>query len=343
MASFSHQHSNLVRLLLVPVLILLACRSFGGPPAGESPDGELNIEQDLVFGPGSFIYGSPRAGLAGLSSYTASLTLTFEGTRDGNAFSWLRSYTLLATNAPHARRWMIEDTRDGAAAAPMFLAELDGAQYSRRGQEACSVTEIPAENPLSDRMELAEFLSPVIGAEEGGTDRVNEIAAARYTFDQRALGEQGLAESTGEMWIASDGGFIVRYLLTTTGTGEYFGEGIEGTLFTAYELTAPNQPVTIELPEDCPPGMVDAPLMPHAEEVLKAPGLLTYATSADLPEAAAFYQERIPGLGWESSGDSLVTETEAFLNFERGDRHMTIILGVEEGRTTVNISVTRKR
>ncbi len=45
-----------------------------------------------------------------------------------------------------------------------------------------------------------------------------------------AFGQFCLAQSTGEMWVASDGGYIVKYLVTTKGDANYFGEGIDGTL-----------------------------------------------------------------------------------------------------------------
>jgi len=37
------------------------------------------------------------------------------------------------------------------------------------------------------------------------------------------------------------------------GGAEAFGEGTAGTFTNNYDLTEVNQPVTIELPEECPP------------------------------------------------------------------------------------------
>jgi hypothetical protein len=44
---------------------------------------EITIEKDITYGPGNFQYPDPLAGLSVLSSYKATLSLTFEGTRDG--------------------------------------------------------------------------------------------------------------------------------------------------------------------------------------------------------------------------------------------------------------------
>ena len=172
---------------------------------------------------------------------------------------------------------------------------------------------------LAERLEPAGFLTGVIGAEAAGSETVNG-AADHYTFDERALGQLGLAKSTGELWVASNGGYIVRYKVATKGTAVYFGEGIEGTLTWDYELTGVNQPVAVELPKGCPAGMVNAPLLPGATAVRRVPGLLSYSTSTGLAAAAAFYQKQIPLLGWKLTGDPDVTGLHLCWIIRRGLR-----------------------
>lgn len=81
------------------------------------------------------------------------------------------------------------------------------------------------------------------------------------------LGQAGFATSTGEMWVATDGGYVVKYLQTTTGDGEdYFSEG----------STAPppvttadgvNEAVAVVAPVGCPSGLVNAPRPPDATKL----------------------------------------------------------------------------
>src|SRR6185503_8856002 len=222
----------------------------------ESIPEELTIEQEITFGPGAFIYTDTKAGLSELPSYQAVLTLTFDGTRDGQPQNWSKTYTMLATKDPQARQLTIEKTSDSSNLDPVFLAEMNGMAYERRGENTCQGTPIREENSLGERLEPASFLTYVIGAEEAGSESINGVTANHYTFDQHALGEQDLTEATGELWVASEGNFIVKYLLTRKGKSDYFGEGTEGTLTLDYQLADPNQLVTIQLPEDCPPGMV---------------------------------------------------------------------------------------
>jgi hypothetical protein len=289
------------------------------------------------------IYTDTHAGLADLTSYRAELILAFEGTRDGQPSKWSQTYKLLVRDEPAARTWTIEKSGDLPDLEPIFQGEMDGLAYARRGELECTAAEIQEGDSLTDRFELASFLTGVIGADEAGTDRVNDLAANRYTFDQRALGEQDLTEAAGEMWVASEGGYIVRYLLTTKAGAEYFGEGLEGTMTLSYELTEPNQPVTIQLPEGCPPGLVDAPLLPNAANVDNLPGTLSYDTSTSLLEAAAFYQEQIPGLGWETDGEPAIAEAAAFLNYKRKNQTLTIILSAEGDKTRVIITLGRSQ
>lgn len=323
-----------------PLLISLACNALSGLPRGSQP-GEVTIHQDMIFGPGSFIYMDPRAGLADLSSYKATLTMTFDGTRDGQAEKWSKTYVMLATKDPQARQWNIENTGDLPNLDPVFLAEMNGTDYARRGEEACSATAIREGDLLSDRLEPATFLTGVIGAEEAGSETVNGAAANHYTFDQRALVQQGITESTGEVWVATEGGYVVKYLLNTKANADYFGEGLEGTLTLDYELTDVNKKVTLKLPVDCPPGLVDAPQLQDASNVVSSPGLLSYDTSASIADSVAFYQKGLKDQGWKSVQDPAVSESTTILTYTKTDQIMSIILAAKDGKTTVTIIIGR--
>jgi hypothetical protein len=339
-------------MLMISLMTFSACNATSNtnnlpttPPAGvasetatsESMPEELTIEQEIAYGPGSFIYTDTKAGLSELPSYQAVLTLTFDGTRDGQPQKWSKTYTMLATKAPQARQLTVEKTGDSSNIDSVFMAEMNGLAYERRGENACNATSSQAGNSLGERLEPASFLTYVIGAEEAGNDTVNGVTANHYTFDQRALGEQDLTESTGELWVASEGNYIVKYLLMRKGKADYFGEGIEGTLTLDYELTDPNQPVTIQLPQDCPPGMVDAPLLPDASDVEKLPGALSYNTATSLEEAATFYQQEIPKLDWTLGGTADVSESAALLTYKKDRQIMTVAITTTNNVTTVHI------
>lgn len=335
---------TILLLILIPLWISSACGTSIGDntPADSQESSDESIGQaDVVFGPGTFIFPETKAGLSDLNSYKATLTLAFDGTRDGKTERWSKTYVMLTTKEPAVRQLTVEKTGDIDDLDPVFMAEVDGAAYERLGENACNADVADQGNSLAGQLEPAGFLTGVIGAEEAGSETVNGVAANHYTFDERAFGQLGLAKSTGEMWVASDGGHIVKYVLTTEGTADYFGEGIEGTLTWDYELTEVNQAVTFELPADCPAGIVDAPLMPDASNVLNMPSMLTYDTSTSLTEAAAFYQEQIPNLGWELLGEPTITDTTALLTYTQGGQSLKVIITADADVTTVNILLER--
>ena len=309
-----------------------------GSPAAPA-EGLASAPVDVTFGSGSFSLPVTTVGLADLASYTATLTLSFDGTQAGQPKKWSKTNGMLVVQKPAARQLTITKTGDVADPAPVFLAEVDGAAYTRRGDNPCIANTIVPGDTLAQRYEPAGLLTGVIGADAAGSVTVNGVATDHYTFDERALGQAGIAKSTGELWVASKGGYIVKYVLSTKGTAVTFGEGIEGTLTWDYELTGANQPVTLQLPKDCPAGMVDVPLMPGAADVSSRPGNLTFTVTASLADAAAFYEKQIPTLGWKAAGDPNLGDTSILLDFSQAEKTMTVILTADKGVTTVDILV----
>ncbi len=331
-------------LLLIPLWISLACITIIGGTSPEVQDqSETTVKVDVTFGPGPFIFPDPEAGLADLASYKTTLIRSFDGTRDGRPFQSSTTYIMLTTKEPEARLLTVEKSGDLTDLEPEFMAEADGAAYERLGGNACTANVFDAENSFVEWMSPVESLHTVIGADEAGSETVNDVTVNHYTFDERAFGQLGFAKLTGEMWVASEGGYIVKYLVTTQGDAKTFGEGFEGALTLDYELTEVNQLPAIELPADCPAGMVDAPLLPDAANVLNMPSVLKYDTSSSLTDAAAFYQEQIPGLGWALIGEPTIAETSVFLKYEQGDQTLSVIVTTEEGMTAVNILLSNSQ
>jgi len=342
MKRLSSKRWTILLSILLPLLVSLACRFLPSGPAAGTPIADIvSVPSDVAFGPGPFILTDTRAGLAGLSSYKSTLTYSFDGTRAGQAEQWSKTYVMLTTQEPAARQLTIETAGNIPDITSVFMAEADGADYERLGENVCTASVIKQGNSLADWMEPAGFLTSVLGADEAGGETVNDVASDKYTFDERALGALDIMKSAGEMWVASDGGYIVKYFVTSKGNADYFGEGIEGTLTWDYELTDVNQPVTFELPADCPAGMVDAPQLPDASNVVNMPSVLTYDTASSLADGAAFYQEQIPSLGWTLSGEPAITDTMALLSFTQADQEMSVIITTSEAGTKVHIVLSR--
>ncbi len=291
-----------------------------------------------VIGPGNFHFPNPKAGMAELTSYKVTLTLSFDGTEDGQTQQWSSTQVLVYTKEPAARTLTIETTAELAECEPTLVGEMNGVTYEVGADGICVTTVLDPSNSLIDWWDPTASLTGVIGAEEAGHETVNGVEADHYTFDERALGEEGI-KSSGEFWVASQGGYIVRYLLTTTGGEDYFGKGMKGTLSLNYELTEINQPVEIPVPEGCSQGMVDAPRLADASNITSVPGFLEYESASSVAEAAAFYQEQLPTLGWEPLGDPDLRDSFAFLDFTKGEQELSVIIDQSQNGIILHLTL----
>jgi hypothetical protein len=328
-------------LILLSLLISAGCGALPGRQGGGSPFQPVSAKETVTFGPGPFTLSDPKTGLSDLASYTATLTISFNGTVNGQTATWSRKYVMQTSKEPAMRQLTIDTNGGASGSGSTYMAELDGADFEVNGKNPCSASALEQGQGLGDTLEPAGFLNFVAGAEAAGSETVNGVAADHYTFDERELGEQRQTQSTGELWVASDGGYVVKYVLSQKAGADYFGAGMEGTQAWDYELTKAGKPFKMQLPADCPAGMVSAPLLPNPSNEVNQPGLLTYQTSASLADATAFYQKQIPGLGWQQQGKPDITDTKAFMAFKQGNEDLTVEITADSGATTVNILLVR--
>jgi hypothetical protein len=334
------------------------------------------VEAQAKLGQGGFDMPDMRTGLDGLSSYRSTLGVTFDGSQDGSPLQWSAQYALIQRAEPAGRALTVEKSENIRDEDPSFVAELGGVSYRASSGEACTATLLTEQPfPLTD-MQPAGMLAGLLGAEAAGNETVNGMDAARYTFDERAIGQNGKNRSSGEVWVASQGGYAVRYRLTTKGDEAFFGKGTQGTLTWEYELTDINQPLAIDLPADCPGGLIDAPRLADAGNVEDAPGILQYESSSSPGEAAAFYQKELASLGWEAPSapalppgvsaeeyqralaalqamglgqpgqpaqpTATANPDEAFLLFRRGNEVLRVVITRQDSATQVVLTVSRK-
>jgi hypothetical protein len=307
---------------------MIAQQVAGQPPADPIP-------ADVVFGPGTFNLMDPSVGLSDLASYKATLTLSFNGTQAGQPSQWSHTYVMLSSKQSAAHQITIEAA--GGDPAPFIKTETNGVSYEISAEGDCTASTTVAGASLTTEWEPAGFLSAVIGADAAGSETINGVTADKYTFDERSLGETGFTKSTGQIWVASENGVVVKYLITTIAGADYFGEGIEGSQTWEYNLTEIDQPVTIHLPAVCPRGLVFAPLMPAAQNVRQLPGLTTYSFAGSIQDVLAFYQEQMSALGWTATGEPGVADTMGVLVLVQGDQQFTVIATLSENTITVRL------
>jgi hypothetical protein len=184
-------------------LLLVGCGSSEAEAPADIPaPTEIWTEVDLELGPGPLDFTEMQTGLDTRSGYKATLTITYNGTEDGAASQWSSTYVMLRSTWPEAWQWTADH---GGRVASEWQAARSGMVYGLHEDGACFGLVPDEANPYV-RPEPVDELAGVLGAEAGSHDSINGIEADGYTFDERALGEEGVAESTGELWLASDGG-----------------------------------------------------------------------------------------------------------------------------------------
>ena len=304
------------------------------------PRSELDADGELVLGPGDFTLADTTTGLKDLAGYRATLVLSFDGTRAGAPEKWSTTYTMLASKEPATRQLTIEKSGALPDTGTDVMAEAAGVSYEAIGDRPCTAAVIDDGASPGALTEPAASLFGVHGAEAAGTASIAGAETDHYTFDDSAIGQQDVAPSTGEMWVAADRPLVVAYRLTTKAGAEYFGDGLAGTMSWDYQLTDIDAPATFTLPAGCPDGLVDAPLLADAANVSSVPGALTYETASGVADAAAFYEAQLPVLGWAAQEPPTATDAAAFLAYQGPGGTLTVLITAGT-MTTVTVLLER--
>ena len=332
------------------VLLALALSACGGGDAGSQASSvptsvttaaEATTTSEatpvvLTLGPGDFNMENPRLGLNTLGSFVATLTMSFEGTRDSQPNSWSVVYEMHHRADPLATVIAVESSGDITLDGPSFVLEAEGVRYETTPDGTCTGSRVDADDQLLEWLEPAGRIDALFGAEAAGQDTINGIAVEHFTFDERAVGLYGLAETSGELWVAAEGGYVLRYQRATTGDAEYFGDGIEGTLVWDYALVEVNQPIDVVFPPGC---RVELPMLADASNVLNLPGWLAFDTAASAAEVADFYQQELLAIGWSVVLAPEPADTVAVLQFTLGDENLFIAVGPGDSGSRVDIII----
>jgi hypothetical protein len=300
----------------------------------------LTFEATINFGDGPFSFPDPQAGLDGLASYQATLVVSFEGTNAGKPSSWTTTYAMRSAKAPASRQATVDGSGDLAEPPKVLITEVGGLSFEQDGQQPCTATVVAGAESAAQRLEPARFLTGVRGADPAGSEPVNGTPSDHYTFDEKAVGLSKQATSKGELWVATQGGYVSRYVLATTGTADHFGDGIEGTITWKYDVIDVNQPVTVTAPDGCPPGLVSAPLLADATNVDNSPGVLSFDTASSMADVITFYKNEIPKLGWKIEGDPSADAGGSTIEFSQGGTSLTVTAAPSATSTNVTISLS---
>jgi hypothetical protein len=160
-----------------------------------------------------------------------------------------------------------------------------------------------------------------------GNETVNQIPTIHYHFDQNALPVTEPKPSiSGEIWMAEQGGTLVKYIMKAAMPSKTSGVGPEVAQSWTYELSQVNSVESIPLPKGCMVVPVDIPVMPDATNVRRRSGIMEYETASSAPEVVAFYFQNLGSLGWSAKQEEPTGELKIplGLSFFSGDQLLSI-------------------
>lgn len=296
------------------------------------------------------------ANLDKLKSYRARTTWSFDG-KLANGKPLTFSLMVSQTAMPSVKRMyqvtaisQMVTSPDKPAYTMFETYDIEGATYvsSTLMQADKICRQVPALTGLFGPGEVAisskEMQSlPVTRLIKQG-ERVNGILTDQYAIDTTRVFTQGAKSSSGSLWVARDGGYIVKLTLQAQGDGRLFADPepqsngtngtdaseqpVEGKLNMEYVVSDVNAVKAIELPAACPPaGKVadDIPLPKSATNVFTQEGT-TMFQSDDKPEALVdFFKQALPAKGWKASASQ---SFGSFLQmaFTQGKRKLDITI-----------------
>jgi hypothetical protein len=232
------------------------------PPAGNGaqPTAEGQTNQPQPTPAASFQPVSFQEGLASLNSY--QLEIVTESTGPDQLAQSSNQVTVRHTAEGNANQIQMqsfsrgEDNPEGSeSTSQRFLVNYDSCQFADGEWSYEALT--PLERELADfSLTLMDLRLPIENPVLVGPETINGVSADHFTFRLTSLGQTSGAQiqaADGEYWLAQDGRYLVKYVLTidmrTGPEGDPAAQAFHNT--TRVELRDINQSIAITLPPEC--------------------------------------------------------------------------------------------
>ena len=289
------------------------------------------------------------AGLDKLKSYRSQWRGEWKSTEAGVTQSAAWDWFEEISTADKAHHWgsKMTDSKSGKPTSFEFW-EIGDTSYimttDEQGAQECMVFSGEGQvNSASKGLIAPGALGGVSGAKYVGIDTVNSIRAKHYKYDEKAATLAGFGKVSGEIWVAEDGGYVVKDTLNWQGAAGLFGAGAKGTgsgTWT-YQLQDVNKPLAIKPPEICEKGKVDVPVMADATEKARMGPMLTYKTAAKPKDVVDFYIKAMAKAGWQPEGEPEIADEMSTLGFAKDGATVQIIIMPADGKTQVMATISK--
>lgn len=275
-------------------------------------------------------------------SYRYSVAMTIEETStDGTAVVQTIDGEVAVTTDPAASTmtFQVEGGEDTEGVQSVSMTILEGETYMVIPEFGCVTTGQLGEafeNPFQEIAQPDALLNEIGSAERVLPDEtVNGILSRHYTFDESVIDDPEAQIDTvdGHLYIAADGGYLVRMTMVGSGALSTVDEAQEGTGTYSIEwnLLEIDGDLEITLPPECEGNATDSfPQLDDATEVSSFAGFLSYKSGKSLAEAQEFYLDALQSEGWTYSEDqSFIGDGTAIMVFTRAEETLNVTMGTE--------------
>ena len=288
-----------------------------------------SAEQDLSL-------SSVTEGLATLQSYKSAYILKFDGKdAQGQPVQGTLEAREDFSQEPKAQRVAITSTgfenQQAGTSGTFEMITIGDVSYmitqDADGKKECISMSSDQSTQLEQGLFTPDTLGGVSGAKYVGKETVNDVQTKHYTSKEGGLTGLGFTSTKGEVWVAVDGNYVVKYTAEATGKGTLFGSTEEeGTLTVEYNLNEVNGSFTIEPPADCAAPATDLPIMADAKDKVIMGEMVSYSSASAFADVVAFYKAEMPNNGWQPSGEPTEMEGVAQLEFKKDNRTAQVMI-----------------
>lgn len=290
-------------------------------------------------------YGEP---IDHVNSYRFAMRFAFEGGSNGAPVRGSVTGTGQRTRDPEAMRLRFEafEAALQPGELPFEFSLVDSVVSVADPSMGCVVlpTGSLVASPMSYLIDVSQFLNGQ-AVRLRPDQRVNGVPSYRFSLDGSnvAAGELEVEERIqGTIYIARQGGYLVRLELSGTGTSEMLSGAPElpGQISYSLDYFDLNQSIQVTPLEGCDqtPTEVNYPVTEDAYELFSIFGTISYKTDLPLEEVVQFYKDEMAAAGWTLSEEFSVGPFAA-LNFSGESGTVQVTLALDEDTQTVEVGI----
>lgn len=170
-------------------------------------------------------------------------------------------------------------------------------------------------------------------------ETTNGFVTDHYKLAEAGLGVGSAQGWAGDVWVAQQGGFIVRFSGSAEGEVTLTGRPGSGRLEWEYELNAEDA-LSIGLPEDCSEiGLLDVLLPEGAQNLMQVGTQVSFTSQSQAVELADFYRRALVEDGWTINEDAGAGSIFT-LNASRQEGSIQVLISaLEQG---CQVTITRR-